>query len=239
MRRTLMAVSVAVVLIAAACGDSGGETTTTAAVADTATPTTAPPPATQPPATTQPTTTTVPATTTTAAVTAFEVPPTPVSATLSAYNEGGEGLFDSGSVEAHWYQWDGFYVVLYRGLVAAATGPLCAGNSIRTATGFEFISNSPVPVGHDANAVCVDVPSLASGDHGTIQCGSLVAYLTDIPTTAEGALFGTVEFNDGSGFIGHTSSVQSDIANTPEFDPGAVAYNLPPTGVDEGGTVIC
>ena len=134
---------------------------------------------------------------------------------------------------------DGFYIVIFRGLDIRLEGPLCAGSSIQTAAGFEFISNSPAPPGADPDAVCVDVPNLAGSDRGTVQCRGGIGYLTDIPTTAEGALFATLEFNDGSGFIGQTSSVQSDLANTPEFPVGFDAYIFPPTAADEGGLVEC
>lgn len=223
-------------LVLAACSDSeeSGDTTLAPVSATTATP-----PATtttEPPATTQAPVTTLPATTTTSTIPAFELPPTPVAAILDAYNEGGEGLFPSGTVEAQWYQTDGFYVVIYRGLDIRLQGPLCAGNSIQTAAGFEFISNSPAgEAGPDA--VCVDVPNLAT--EGVRQCAGSIAYVTDIPTTAEGALFATLEFNDGSGFIGQTSSVQSDLANTPEIDFSFAAYILPPSSVEEGGLIEC
>jgi hypothetical protein len=41
-----------------------------------------------------------------------------VFSVLIPYNAEGGELSAEGSVEAHWYQWDGFYVVLYRGFDA-------------------------------------------------------------------------------------------------------------------------
>jgi hypothetical protein len=162
---------------------------------------------------------------------------TDVRDTLEPYNDQGGDLFPEGSVEVNWYQWDGFYVALYRGWDAEADSPICAGNSILTSAGLEHVSNSP-HMGA-ADDVCSDVPKLADPPAGVYACGSLLYYRTEIPVTADGELFGTLEFNDGSGFAGQTASGPADPENTPEFPVGESAYQLPPSEFDDLGTVAC
>jgi hypothetical protein len=182
------------------------------------------------------TTTTVAETTTSAAAGGSVVEPTAVSAVLGTDLPpyGPVELFPPGSVAADWYQWDGFYVVLYRGLVV--TDPLCPGNSIQTPTAFENITNSPVG-GPDA---CVGATNLAGEGFGARQCGDLTYYLTEIPTDIDGGLFGTVELFDASGEIsGATSAVGTNLAATPQFEPGLSSYELPPSDLDDLTTVTC
>ena len=88
----------------------------------------------------------------------------PVVGTLTAYNPGGANLFPESSVQAHWYQWNDFYVVLYRGFDASDGTEICAGNSVLSMGNFEFVSNSP-HIGA-ANEICVDVPKLATPPAG-------------------------------------------------------------------------
>ena len=165
--------------------------------------------------------------------------PTPVAAVLQPYNDAGGQLFPPGSVEANWYQWDGRYVVLYRGWDASATTPICPGNSIEETAGvFAFISNAPYQA--SADEVCVDAPSIAPADKGVRTCGGLLYYLTEIPVDENGiGLSGTLETNDGSGFAGQTSAVQPNAEATPEFEPEAAAYSLPPSGFDDLTTITC
>lgn len=193
-------------------------TTTTNDAATTTTTTTAPP-------------TTVPG------ASGTQVAETPIVALLQPYNDGGAALL-SGPVEAHWYQWEGLYVVLYRGIDAETATALCPGNSIDVeGSGFLHVSNSPFAA--TADEVCVDAPALATGESGVRACGSLLYYITEIPIDAEGVLYGTIEVNDGSGFVGLTSQVTADIARTPEFLPFQAAYTLAPSAVDTGGIVLC
>ncbi len=236
----LAMVTATLVVIAAACADDDGGAGATTAPATTAPPTTAPAttaPATTAPATTATTTTAPATTTTTAAPMATDVPVSLVSALLGAYNPEGLELFADGTVEAVWYQRDGFYVVLYRGLDADAVGPLCPGNSILTSLGFAHVTNSPL--GADAADVCVDSAKIAAVPAGVQRCGTLVYYVTEIPVDATGTLYGTVEINDGSGFAGHTSTVAADISATPEFVPGMSAYSLPDSAVDAAFVASC
>ena len=184
------------------------------------------------------TTTTAPTTTTTAASDATAVAATPIVGTLVPYGPGGEALFPEGSVEAHWYQWDGLYVVLYRGFDASSGDPICAGNSTLETDGrFEYISNSP----HEGTVaeICEDVPKLADAPSGVYACGALLYYLTEIPTETVGTLFGTLEIVRGGVGDGQSSIAESNIAATPEFEPGLASYELPPSDVDNGGTVVC
>ena len=209
----------------AATTTTAAETTTTTATTTTTTaPTT--------------TTTTAPATTTTAGSGATAVAATPIVGVLTGYSLGGEALFPPESVEAHWYQWDGLYVVLYRGFNASSSEPICAGNSILEADGrFANISNSP----HEGTVdeICDGVPKLADAPSGVYACGALLYYITEMPPETVGKLFGTLEIVKSGIGDGQSSIAESDIASTPEFEPGLASYELPPSNVDGGGTFVC
>jgi len=147
-------------------------------------------------------------------------------------------MFPPESIEAHWYQWDGLYVVLYRGFNTLLDDPVCAGNSILETDGqFEYISNSPYE--GTVAEICDGVPKLADAPSGVYSCGKLLYYLTEIPTETEGTLFGTLEIVTAGVGDGQSSIAESDIASTPEFEPGLASYELPPSDVDNGGTVVC
>ena len=237
---------VVVVLVATSDGDEESATTTTAATTTTEEETTTTEEETT--TTAEETTTTAEETTTTAEETtttaepppAVEVPPTPIVALLGTdippYGGGAE-LFPPGSVEANWYVFEDFYVVLYRGLNAQEVTPLCPGNSINVGGPFLNVSNSPVDA--TAEEVCVGVPNVAELPAGARVCDTLLYYLTEITTDLEGVLYGTAEINTGAGFDGQTSIVESDLANTPDFVPDQAAYALPASGVDEAHTVSC
>ncbi len=158
--------------------------------------------------------------------------------TLTPYSPGGGDLFPSGSVQAHWYQWDGVYVVLYRGYDATDAMEICPGNSIETQTGFGNITNSPYPA--SAAAICAGAPTIVDNAAG---CGSLLYYVTESPTTNIGNLWGTIEISASSGFEGQTTQggtpTISPITDVPEFEPGPTAYNLPTSTVDPSGVVTC
>lgn len=223
----------ALALVATACSSDTTDTTEAPTAADTTT-TTQAATTTKAPATT---TTTAAVTTTTVGTPGETVEATSVVGVLQPYNEAGAALFPAGSVEAHWYQWDGLYVALYRGWDASNGTPMCPGNSISPAPGnWTNVSNSP-HLGV-AEEICIQAPKIAEEPSGVFACGSLLYYLTEIPTTEEGALFGTLELLDGT-IAGHTSQAATDLANTPEFEPGLAAYELPPSGVDIGGLVEC
>lgn len=231
--RLTLGLFMVLMLMASACSSSGSDTTTTSAAAETTT-------TVAPTTTTAATTTTASTTTTTTEVpSAPPVAETPILGVLAPYSAGGADLFPEGSVEAHWYHWDGHYVVLYRGFDASSGAPICAGNSIfdPAVGGWVNISNAP----HDGTVdeICDGVPKLADPPAGVSACGSLLYYLTEIPTETVGTLFGTLEIVEGGAAEGQTSEAESDLASTPEFEPGLAAYELSPSNVDAGGTVVC
>lgn len=240
--RILMLV-VALAMIAAACGSSDATTTTTTATAVTTTTASV----TTTTAAAQTTTSAAAATTTTAGgeeTTTTELTATVVAATtaigsLEPYGPGdGPHMFPPGSVEAHWYQWDGSYVVLYRGFDANAGQEICAGNSILIeGTGFSNGTNSPYL--NDANVICIDAAAIFEPPDGVQVCGPLLYYPTAIPVAASGTLYGTLEIGFGNDrWEGQTSTTPSDAA-VPQFEPGLAAYELPPSGVDALGVIAC
>ncbi len=230
-------------LVAAACSSSEDTTTTTAT--DTTT-TTAAAPTTTTTAPTDTTGTTVAGETTTTAegettttLAPAAVPPTAVIGLLEPYSPAGGELFPAGSVEAHWYQWNGFYVVLYRGFDAAAGREICAGNSaLVEGTGFVAVTNSPY-LGA-ADAICVDpVGAILEPPAGVRACGPLLYYLTVIPIDTEGTLYGTLEIGSGNNvWEGQTSQATAN-PGVPSFEPDLPAYALPPSDVDDLTTVTC
>ena len=185
----------------------------------------------------EPTTTEAPTTTTTVPP-VVEVAPTAVKGLLDAYNDGGADLFPPGSVEANWYQSDGFYVVLYRGWDATSGQPICTGNSIFVDGGWQFVTNAPYDGTMDG--VCSGATE-AAPDQGVRACGSLLYYLTAIPVDQDGEqLYGSLEFNDGvTDWMGQTSQAELNLAETPEFQPGAAGYSLPASDYDDLTTVTC
>jgi hypothetical protein len=238
MARKLMIVAV-FVLVAAACSSSEDTTTSTQPVTSTTAATTSTASATATTAVEQTTTTGgEDATTTTGAVEAAEIAATGAIGVLQPYSPGGGDLFPPASVEAHWYRWDGRYVVLYRGFDAAAGQEICAGNSILIeGSGFDNVTNSPYLSG--ADEICIDADKVLEPPDGVQACGSLLYYLTEIPTGAGGTLFGTLEIGFGDGvWEGQTSQAVSDPA-VPEFRPGLAAYQLPPSDVDDLGVIAC
>jgi hypothetical protein len=224
-------VGVIVLLLLLGGDDGAAPTTTTSSTATTAAETTTTTAA-------ETTTTTAAPGTTTTGPSGTQVAETPIVAVLQPYAAGGDALFPAGSVEAHWYQWEGVWVVLYRGVDADNAPPICPGNSIEVTAG-EFAHTSNAPFNAEADEVCVDAPNLAGEGSGVQACGALLYYITEIPIEAGGALHATLEVNEGSGFIGQTGAVPADAAVAPEFTPYQAAYTLPASGVDEGGTVLC
>jgi len=238
--RRLALVILVLGLVSAACSGSTTDTTArdeqssaTTSTVEVTTTTTATPTTTAAPETT----TTTAASTTTVALEAAVVPPTPVVGVLDPYSPGGADLFAPGAVEAHWYQWDGLYVVLYRGFDASDGTPICAGNSIlETGAGWTHITDSPHA--GEVDKICIDAVRIAEAPSGVFACDTLLYYVTEIPTDLGGDLFGTLEIGDGE-WNGQTSQAPADLAGTPEFEPGMAAYELPQTDVDPGGVVVC
>ena len=226
----------ALVLFATACASGEDETTTSVAAPTTtnvATTTTS----------AETTTTAAEATTTTEETTtttpeAIVVEPTTAIGVLEPYSTGGSDLFPPGSVEAHWYQWDGFYVVLYRGFDAQAGEEICAGNSILPPGGPPWIFTTNSPYLGSADAICVNASKITTPPFGVHACGPLLYYLTEIPIDERGTLFGTLEIGTAAGFEGQTSEAAAD-TGVPEFEPGLPAYRLPPTDADNLDIVPC
>lgn len=151
----------------------------------------------------------------------FSLPDSALAAPLTdTYDRSGAPVTDetlpvpAGSVIARWLQSDGVYVVYYDGLDVSVTGPLCPGNSIETAAGFDFVSNAPTGEG-----ACSTATTLVPPPVGVRLCGDDVLYVTDIPVETEGMLYGTIErFREDGTIIGLTSQVAADIVAAPEVD---------------------
>ncbi len=127
--------------------------------------------------------------------------------------EPAELLAEIASIQAQWYQSGGVYVLVYEGLSIEETGPICPGNSIKTATGFLHLSNSPTAPG-----ACLDT-GIREPPVGLRECGEVVAYVTAIPTDVSGNLFGTIaRFEPDGSIVGLTSFVPADAGAAPEVD---------------------
>jgi hypothetical protein len=119
-----------------------------------------------------------------------------------------------GQVEARWYKSGERYVVAYSGLNYIEGDFLCPGNSIFTASGFLHVSNAPTDEG-----ACEGFPTLTSDpDVGPRVCQGELVYMTAIPSSLQGMLFGTLEaLTEDGDLVGLTSSVQST-EDIPELD---------------------
>ena len=248
----VLAITLVVFIVLWLSGDDADDTTPATTVAVTATTMPAPTTTTTETPTTT-TTTEVPETTTTVPEPTTTVPEGPdgsieieaspllalLGVDIPPY--GSVEVVEPGTVEAHWYQWNGFFVILYRGVSSEAN--LCLGNSIFSGTAFEFITNSELGEEEPCDGATDD--QLAGEDFGVRTCGELVYYLTEIPTTelgdpASGDLFGSVElWVVGADISGVTSAVATDLGDAPEFDPTALGYVLPTSDADELIEVAC
>ncbi len=128
--------------------------------------------------------------------------------------EEGDLPAEPGQVEARWYKADDRYVVAYVGVNYAAGDFLCPGNSILTSGGFLYVSNAPTDEG-----ACEGFPTLtADPEVGPILCQGELLYVTAIPSTEQGMLYGTLEaLTEEGDLVGLTSSVQSS-TDIPEID---------------------
>ena len=208
--RRILALAAAATLIAVGCSDdddSSDSTIDTAAPTSAAPATDAPatdppatdaPPSTDPPATDAPPATQPPATDAPPSTDPPALPDTPIVAAISqTYDfEGGDPdpadlPAAPGSVEAHWYTSGDVMAVVFVGLDPEANA--CPGNSIRTATGFEFVSNGPLP-----NGICDDFSTLIenTSSQGVQLCDGRVGYLTLIPAGTSGELYSSIERSD-------------------------------------------
>jgi len=164
-------------------------------------------------------------------------PATPVVATLDiAYDSSGApfdpakvGGLIPGQVQGSWYRSAGFYVVVYATVELTETGSLCPGNSIETASGYEFVSNAPT-----APEACTGQEStLAPPPVGVRFCSSLAsgafAYLTAIPATTEGVLYASIErAQPGGSIVGITGRAATTAGPAPEVDLEALGCSPVP-----------
>jgi hypothetical protein len=148
------------------------------------------------------------------------LPPTPVRAALTQTFASKGATFDAarlfppGSVEADWYVSGNLWVVYYKGVDLSRTGPLCPGNSIKTATGFADESDSPTATG-----ACDGVVSkVASAPVGVRLCGVRVLYLTAIPASESGTLYGTIEKGQPDGSVQGATSQAPSSTSAPKID---------------------
>lgn len=128
--------------------------------------------------------------------------------------EEGDLPADPGQVQARWYKAGERYVVAYAGLAYEEGDFLCPGNSILTASGFLHVSNAPTDEG-----ACAGFPTLtADPEVGPVVCKGELLYVTAIPSSLQGLLFGTLEaLSEEGDLVGLTSSVQSS-EEIPEID---------------------
>lgn len=155
-------------------------------------------------------------------------PPTRLSAGLDIAYDSTGAPFDASKlggiiqaqVVAYWYTSGPAYVTVYVTFVdLSQIGPLCPGNSIQTANGFEFVSNAPTTPG----ACTGEEATLALPPVGVRFCTSLAAgsfaYVTAIPVGAEGVLYASIEKPQADGsIVGVTGRAATSTGEAPEVD---------------------
>ncbi len=149
-------------------------------------------------------------------------PDTPMTAPLDqAYRNHGL-TFDATSfaiapraVTAQWYIVGESWAVYYRGLTPDAANGKCPGASIGTAKGFEHVSNSPYGA-----LACQNFTGSVLPPGSLHLCnGNAIVYTSSIPTTAAGALYGTIEQGLFDASIqGMTGKVTANTAYVPTID---------------------
>jgi hypothetical protein len=120
-----------------------------------------------------------------------------------------------GTVTAAWYIVGDSWAVYYRGLTPETATGKCPGNSISTGSGFEHASNSP----YGANA-CQGFPGVVLPPGSLHLCAKkAIVYTSEIPISAAGALYGSIEqmIFDAS-IQGMTSKVTANTAYVPTID---------------------
>jgi hypothetical protein len=151
-----------------------------------------------------------------------DLPDTPVVATLGDPYDFNGGTPDPavlpaepGTVEARWYRTTDVYAIVYAGLDADVDA--YPGNSVLTDTGFEFVSNAPLP-----DASCDNFPTLIdnTADQGVQICDGQVSYLTLIPADTPGTVFASLEAPAPDvGGVGISASTEvADPSSAPEID---------------------
>jgi hypothetical protein len=154
--------------------------------------------------------------------------------------------FEDGDVEAHWYQWDGTYVVVYAGWDATRGDPQCPGSLYAPGpdSEFEFISSSPQAEGacEPESRYSLIIP--LDDPMGVRVCGTLVLNHTIIPvsnddgTLREGELYGTVERIVDNGFVSSYGSVEIAGTVVAELDTTAASYSVPDGWLPDGATSV-
>jgi hypothetical protein len=133
------------------------------------------------------------------------------------------GGITAGQVKASWYRSGSSYIVVYSGVDIGATGGLCPGNSIQTASGFEHVSNAPTA----PDACKGEESTLAPPPVGARLCSSLgsgvFAYVTPIPVATQGVLYASIEKPQAGGsIVGVTGAAATSAGQPPEVDLDAL-----------------
>ena len=148
-----------------------------------------------------------------------------------------------GSVDAHWYTFRGWEVVLFESLDLGTSGPLCVGTSVLNAATHqvEHLSSSPTSAGACDPAGAGQVV-LAPAGRGVRACGDEVAFITGIPAETTGVLYASLTTfrADGTG-VGISSRLETTTGPIDELDtsnlscgPLPVARSVPsPTPTPE------
>ena len=192
------------------------------------------------------TTTTVEETTTTVAGPApVDIAQSPLRADLVRSDPTDNDMpFEDGEVEAHWYQSDGTYVVVYAGWDATQGEPQCPGSlyTPEADSEFEFISNSPQAEGACEPESRYPLVIPLDDAMGVRVCGSLVVNHTIIPvlnddgTMRDGEIYATVERIIDNGFVSSFGSVEIAGTVVAELDTMAAAYSVPGGWLPDGAT---
>jgi len=222
-----VAACLVVAAVAAGCGGAGSS------VAPSASEAAAPTSVATAVATSNPTPTAGPTATATAAPTIGATPAnerfpdTKVAVRLSqgyasggaAYDPAKLGNIQPGDPIAFWYAGSTTYVVVYAFVDLTKAGPLCPGNSIKTGSGFEHVSNAPTVSG----ACAGEEATLAKPPVGVRMCPVLgntgFAYVTAIPLDSKGTLYASLEHAqpDGS-IVGLTGAIATGATAAVDLD---------------------
>jgi hypothetical protein len=137
----------------------------------------------------------------------------------AAYDPAKLGNIQPGDPIAFWYAGTSTYVIVYGFLDLTRTGPLCPGNSIKTGSGFEHVSNAPSVSG----ACSGEEATLAKPPLGVRMCPILAntgfAFVTAIPLDAKGTLYASLEHAqpDGS-IVGLTGAIATGATAAVDLD---------------------
>ena len=111
-----------------------------------------------------------------------------------------------GSIQFDWFRSTGgtMVVLFFQGPLPAGVDPLCPGTSLKTATGFEDVTNSPLGKGGCKG----DDKHLATPPAGGQICnGGFLIYTTTIPNDAVGTLYASLEKAQPDGTISGLTSM--------------------------------